>query len=1111
MRHRPIQAAPRERVPFTLWGRKRVRQVLATVAASAAALVPATFIASPAYAATIPNLTITPAANWEGGSIAFKVTWTGAATNANQINFTVVSGGATPGTPTTDYSTTPDVTSVAASGFPGTTVGGANSVIVTVTTTTAGTATEGDETFLLRATEAVTNNVTDAVGTIYDLPASAPRLDVSGPATIAESAGTAPIVASIASPLDHDITIPVSAAGTAVNGTGTDATSTGGVTRDFTALAADAVITIPAGTTSGSISLAINDDTVDEPETQYVRVTIAPNTPTGVTSSGTLTADVGITDNDAAPTVTIGDAAAVNEGANASFPIKLSGLSESPLTVDFATQNGSDTDKSRGASAPGDYTAVPATPVTIPKMTQTVYQAVATEDFGVGADTVLEGTETFTGMISNPSTGLTLGTMTSATATIKDLDSPPSVVVTDMTAGNGNPPIDVLFDEGSSTTTNAEIAVSVILGGTTRETPLRLDYSFTDATATNGSDYIGTAGSLTIPTTATGTWTGKIPVKIVGDTTYEGVTYGAGRAESFTLTLASANSTLGGLGTQTVYIVEGTDDAQPTWTTSDVTVVEGNEGQTMARIPVALSGPAGVDVLFTADFAAQTGSATETGVNSGTTVGDNDYDLPASKSVTIKKGDKTGYIDVPINGDAVFERDEAFGVVFTTASTNVNSTPSADVAHSARVSITNDDAKPTVKINELASGEGTTVRVIGTLSGLSQYNYTLGLTTAGAGDNAATAGADYEVPSTLPTTAIQITRGQTALTDSKLAEFYLLPDDIDEATETFGVTVAETSASPQGFTASTGTFRITDDPADLPPAAKIRDESIGEWEGSVDVHVDLEFDENTKSTTQTIKIPWWTEDGTATAGDDYKSKRGELVIPPGTSTAEVNVEILNDKLKEAEETFRVELGSPTSPTGASVKKGTGTVTIKSEDTASPVTPTISVAGPARGAGMATISGKVEANAAVELWGAPVAGNGELKWLVNGKADGDGMYRFTRSISTGYRFAVQSQEINSAERAVKITQSPAFSVSSTKGKLTVSVTGNPKASGQAVVVQKMSGGKWVTAYKGTTTAAGFKKTYTVKSKTKLTLRAFVAGNTSAGLNGGYSASKAITIK
>ncbi|MFC7527430.1 Calx-beta domain-containing protein [Actinoplanes sp. GCM10030250] len=1117
MRHRPIQAAPRERVPFTLWGRKPVRQVLATVAASAVALVPVTFIASPAYAAVIPNLTITPAANWEGGDLAFKVTYTGAAASP-AITFTGVDNASPSAVDTEDYTATP--TDNATYTFPGTTAGGTNSITVTIATTTAGAPGEGDQTFLLSATGG--GNTTEAVGTIWDLPVSAPRLDVSAPATVAESAGTAAIVASIASPLDHDVTIPVSAAGTLDNGAGTAALSSGGVTRDFTAPVADAAITIQAGTTTGALSLAINDDNVDEPETQYVRVTIGATVPTGVTTNGTMTADIGITDNDAAPTVSIGDAAAVNEGTAASFPIRLSGLSENALTVDFTTSNGSDTDKTRGAtggtSSTGDFTAVTApVSVPIPPMTQTVYQSVTTRadvltpPYG---DDVLEGTETFNGSISNPSTGLTLGTPLTATATINDRDTTPSVAVTDMDLTNNipTPTTDVFFDEGSNTTTNAEIAVSIALGATARETPLRLDYTFTDVTATNGVDYTGTAGSLTIPVTATGTWTGKIPVKIVGDTTYEGTAYGLGRAESFTVTLASANKTVGGLGSQTVYVVEGADDAQPTWTTSDVSVVEGNEGQTMARVPINLSGAAGADVLFTTDFTGLA-SATETGVNSGATVGANDYDIPATRTVTIKKGDKSGYLDIPINGDAVYERDEAFSVALATVSTSVNSTLTADVSHTARVNITNDDAKPTVKLTEVSGGEGTTMRVVGTLVGLSQYNYTLGVTTAAIGTNAATPGTDYEVPTTLATRTIPVAQGDTALSEanSRLAEFYLLPDDIDEATETFGVTVSEVTASPQGFSTATGTFRITDDPADLPPAAAIRDESIGEWEGSVDVHVDLAFDENTKSTTQTIRIPYWTEDGTATAGEDFKSTRGELVVTPGTSTAKINVEVLNDKMKEAEETFRVVLGNPTSPSGATVKRGTGTVTIKSDDTYSPATPTISVAGPAKGAGYATITGKVDANAQVELWGAPIAGNGELKWLVNGKADGNGNYKFSRSIATGYRFAVQSQEMNSAERAVKVTQNPAFSVSSTKGKVTVSVTGNPKASGQAVVVQKLVKGKWSTAYKGTTTGAGFKKTYSVKSKTKLTLRAFVAGNTSAGLNGGYSASKNITIK
>jgi hypothetical protein len=73
MRHRPIQAAPRERVPFTLWGPKRIRHALATATAAAIGLVPTVFVATPAYAATADALTIATSGNWEGQNIVFKL------------------------------------------------------------------------------------------------------------------------------------------------------------------------------------------------------------------------------------------------------------------------------------------------------------------------------------------------------------------------------------------------------------------------------------------------------------------------------------------------------------------------------------------------------------------------------------------------------------------------------------------------------------------------------------------------------------------------------------------------------------------------------------------------------------------------------------------------------------------------------------------------------------------------------------------------------------------------------------------------------------------------------------------------------------------------------
>jgi hypothetical protein len=1134
MRHRPIQAAPRERVPFTLWGRTRIRQALATATAAAVGLVPVVLVGSPAYAAANDYLAIAATSNWEGGALTYKLTYTG--TVAATFTISTPGGTATgalvaaadPTAADKDYQSDTYTTTV---DFMASSVSNPSTATVTVLTNPDIDTT--DETVVLRATNSAWNGgagdstYKEATATIWPASATPPQLALSAPATVAESAGTVTVVASLSGVLGHDFTMPITT-GSSGKGNGEDAVSTGGVTRDYTALAADAAITIPAGQLSGTVNIAINDDNIDEVDTQYFRVSSAADTPAGVAVAPTP-ADIGITDNEAVPTVSIGDAPAVNEESSATFPIKLSHLSERDLTVYFGTSNGTDSDKGRGAVST-DYTAV-STPVqlTIPALTQTYYQSVATAIVGGAAgDGIIEGTETFTGSISSPGTGVTLGTPTSATATIKDLDTLPGLDFTDLDLIDNRDPgddlafdADVYFDEGASGTSDKEIAVTVALGAGTRETPLKIDYSFVDGTATNGVDYKGTSGTLTIPTSEAinSTWTGKIPVTIMGDTTYEGSTYNTSmRAEAFTIKLGSSNSSILASDlafTQPVYIIEGTDDSQPTWTTSDTSLVEGNEGQTMAKVPVTLSAPLGSDVTFTADFTTP-GSATETGVNSGTTVGDNDYDIPTSKNVTIKAGQTTAYLEVPINGDAVYERDEALTVGFTPNGTAVSNTLTADVQHTARVTITGDDAKPTLKINEIAGTEGTTIRATGTLVGVSQYNYTLGVTVAGSGDHPATRAVDFEVPSTLATLSIPVTRGKTALTDveSRLAEFYLMPDDIDEPTETFAVTVSESTAAPQGFAPVSGTFRVTDDPADLPPAASIRDESIGEWEQSVDVNVDLAFDENTKSTTQTVNIPWWTVDGTAEAGEDYEAAKGVLSVKPGDLTGKINVQVLNDKMKENEETFWVKLGTAT-PSGAMVARSAGEVTIKSEDKADPVTPTLTVSGPAKGVGPVKFMGTAAPNSTVELWGAelPETDPKAFKYLTEVDTDDDGYFEISpRSIGVGYSFVVQSQGINSAVKTVKVTQNPSFSASSSKkGKLSVSVAGNPRMAGQAVTVQRWSGGKWVNVGKGVTTATGWRGTYSFKSKSKHTLRAWVGGNASAGINSGYSVQRKVTIK
>ncbi|MDI6101311.1 Calx-beta domain-containing protein [Actinoplanes sp. NEAU-A12] len=1111
MRHRPIQTAPRERVPFTLWGHKRIRQTLATVAAAAAGLIPVMFVGSPAYAAAADSLTITPTSNWEGGSLTFKLTYTGATTAT--FTYSYPGGTATGaaaldslGTDTKDYNNSAATTTTGALAS----CSVAAPCTATLTVATADDAGTTDETVVLRAT-AADGSSKEATATIWAKPASARTVSISAPPTVAESAGSVTVVASLSGVVSGDVSLPVSAVTSTTHGTGTDAVSTGGPTRDFTALAYDATIAIPAGQTSGSVTIPINDDNVDEADTQYLTVATQAYAITNVVT-GTATTDIGITDNDAAPTVSIENAPATTDAATqtAAFPIKLTGLSEKELRVKITTASGVDAATTRGAVGGGtDFADRAAHEITIPPFTQTAYGTVSIVD-----DAVVEGTETFTVSLGTSAAPYTvaLGASTTATGTITD--DPTTIPTVDV---NTNTPA-ITEQELDSGTPADSVPFSVSFG--TLQTPVKLDYTFVDGTATNGVDYKGTNGTITIPTSATSPYNGTIPFTKVGDTTFEG-------DETFNIKLSSSNNsiTAATLASQEPVITlteSGETDAasKPTWTVGDISVKEGDSGTTLARVPIRLNGKTGGPVTFTGSFGGSP-SATEGGVNSGSTVGDDDFDFPTSYSVIVPAGETTGYLEFPVKGDTVFERDESLTVTVSSVSTLTNNTtPTSDISHESRVAITNDDAAPTFAFNPSSGSEGTSLRISGKVTGVSQYPYDLTFATAAAaGDNAATPIADFDVPTSIAT--LSVARGETGTTFvdttpplTGITDIYLAPDDIDEPTETFNVTATETTASPVGIPVSTGAYRINDDPGDLPPSASIRDESIGENEGSVDVHVDFTPNGDATKSTQTILIPWETGDGSAKKGEDYEYGKGVLTVTPGTTQAKINVEILDDKLKESEENFYVKLGTPTTQ-GATVTTSVGEVTIKSDDVANPVTPTLTVTGPAKGVGPARFMGTAAPNTTVDLWGSPLPNTdpAEMEQLSTVNANDDGYFEFApRSIAAGWAFVVRSQEINSAVKTVKVTQLPSFSASSPKkGKLGVSVAGNPRTAGQAVTVQRYTGGKWVTVGKGVTTATGWKGTFSFKSKTKLTLRAKVTGNASLGINTGYSGTKKVTVK
>jgi hypothetical protein len=241
------------------------------------------------------------------------------------------------------------------------------------------------EYFLDNAEVSTSDEATSSVvsGTNYDLeptaaPPAAPQLSISDTSVAEGDTGTA----------DESFTVSMDeATDTAV--TVDYATSDGSATAPSDYASTSGTATIPAGQTQTTITVPVNGDTTHEQDETFTTTLSAPQNAEITDGSGTGT----ITNDDATPAVSISDANVTepNTGrADASFTVSMDTASDSAVTVDYATSDGT-------ATAPSDYTSTSGT-ATIPAgETQT------TVTVPVNGDTARELNERFTVAISNPS------------------------------------------------------------------------------------------------------------------------------------------------------------------------------------------------------------------------------------------------------------------------------------------------------------------------------------------------------------------------------------------------------------------------------------------------------------------------------------------------------------------------------------------------------------------------------------------------------------------------------------------------------------------------------------------------------------------------------------
>ncbi len=196
--------------------------------------------------------------------------------------------------------------------------------------------TEGAESLALNHRYAV-------IGTIIDDDAAA--LSVAAPAV--DEGEKAQVTISLSNPSINDVTVKWN---TAADTRDDASPATAGT--DYTAVSPAQTVTIKAGATSAVVEVQTTEDTALEGDETFLLELSSPVN--AALPEAAATAVVTITDNDGAPTVAVGDAAAVLEGddpettVNLSFPVTLSAVSGQQVTVTY-TLGGT-------ATADDDYT-----------------------------------------------------------------------------------------------------------------------------------------------------------------------------------------------------------------------------------------------------------------------------------------------------------------------------------------------------------------------------------------------------------------------------------------------------------------------------------------------------------------------------------------------------------------------------------------------------------------------------------------------------------------------------------------------------------------------------------------------------------------------------------
>ncbi|HEY0601486.1 MAG TPA: Calx-beta domain-containing protein [Herpetosiphonaceae bacterium] len=584
---------------------------------------------------------------------------------------------------------------------------------------------------------------------------------------------------------------------------------------------ASGTLTFAPGETAKTFTVQIENDPVDEAN-EVINLSLSD--PLHATLGPSSTATITIQDDDVIPSVAFALAKiTIHENVGlADVEVKLSSASNNPISVDYTTSNGT-------AIAGSDYTATSGTLTFDPGETRKSFSVP------IADDGVAEPNETINLTLSNP-INATPGTTTSSVLTISAND-------TISLGGNVSVPEYV----GSA-------AVTVKLNAPSSKA-VRVGYTTSGGTASAGSDYTATSGTLTFDP---GQTTQTIAIPIVNDLVGEA-------SETVILTLINpTNAEIGSPSSATVTI-------SPNDIVSFVGNVSVHENADKATLTVRLNGPS--DLPVSVDYA--------TGDN--TAKAGSDY-AATSGTLTFDPGQTTKTFEVPILDDLLGEPNENFVVNLS------NPTNAGFIATSiATVTINTNDRLSfgsNVSVHENTDAVTVTVK----LNSPSNIPVTVDYATS---DNTAKAGSDY----TATSGTLVFDPGETTQTLS----VPIIDDQLGELSEFFTVTLRNATNAD-----------ISGPSPDAPVTINASD--MVSFGGNVGVHENagratLTIKLNSPSN-DPVTVSYTTKDVNAIAGSDYTATSGTFTFDPGELTKTFEVPILDDTRGELNETFMLELSNP---------------------------------------------------------------------------------------------------------------------------------------------------------------------------------------------------------